>query len=118
MDGAVAAVDRAWKATEPHVQRAASETRKAGASAWKEAQPHVDTAVKAFDDAMRSVAQSRPVSKARETTGPAVRAASKSAREAAGRASEATKPVVADVAEAVEKGARRVKERARRKGRT
>lgn len=114
MDGAVAAVDHVWKQAEPHVQRAASETRRAGSVAWNEAQPHIDTAVKAFDNAMRSAASSGPVSKARETTGPAVRAASKSARSAAGRASKVTKPVVADVAEAVEKGARRVKDRARR----
>lgn len=113
MDGAAAAVDRAWKRTEPHVHRAAEVTHKAAESAWREAQPHLDKAVKAFEDAMKSAATSKPVTKARETTAPVARAASKSARAAARRASKAAKPVVADVAEAVESGARKVKDRAR-----
>jgi hypothetical protein len=103
VDGAVAAVDRVWKQAEPHVQRAAAE-----------AKPHIDSAVRAFDDAMTSISKSGPVTKFEAATAPAARAASQKARGAAGRASKAAKPVVADVAEAVEKGARKVKDRARR----
>jgi hypothetical protein len=115
VDSTVAAVDRAWKRAEPHVQRAAQETQKAGQAAWRDARPHIDAAARAFDDAMRSVATSKPVTKARERTAPVVSAASKSARGAAGRASRAAKPVVGNVAESVERGARKVKERARAK---
>lgn len=114
LDGAVASVDKAWKRAEPHVQRAASETQRAASNAWRDAQPHIDRAVGAFDDALKGAAQSKPVVKARETTAPVVQAASKTARGAAARASKATKPVVASMAEAVEGGARKVKERARK----